>query len=170
MAAFSTIALAMLAGAGAVNQFAGQRKQAGIIEQEGQYAADIYGQNAALADLQATDAIARGAEAESRYRTQIKGLVGSNRANMAAQGIDVSTGSAVDVQRDVEAVGELDALTIKNNAAREAFGYRVEASQYRRQADLARLGARNQAKALRRASLGSLLTGAANVYGIARPR
>jgi len=165
MAALSTVLLAGLAGASALNQFAGQRKQADIIEQEGDYATGVYQQNAALAELQATDAIARGREAEARYRTSAKGAVGANRANMAAQGIDLSVGSAVDVQRDLEAVGELDAMTIKNNAAREAWGYKVQATQYLHQTDMTLRGAKNQARSLRNQSLGSLLTGAANVYG-----
>ena len=71
----------------------------------------------------------------------------------------------MDVQRDTMALGELDALTIRNNAAREAWGYQTQALQDQHAAAMARTSGRNQAKALRQASLGSLLTGAADVYG-----
>lgn len=166
MAALSTLALASIAGAKAIGDFTGQRKQAKIAEQEGNYASAAYSQNAGLAEQQAADAIARGVESESRFRTEVKGAVGSSRASQAAQGIDVGAGSAVDVQHDIAAVGELDALTIRNNAAREAWGYQTQATQYRSAAEYARVSGRNQAKALRTASLGSLLTGASQIAGL----
>lgn len=87
--------------------------------------------NAKVAEAQAADALARGRDEESRFRSELKGLIGSQRAGFAAQNIDVSTGSAVDVQADTAYLGELDALTIRSNAAREAWGYRVQAANQR---------------------------------------
>lgn len=168
MAALSTIMLGALAGTQAIGQFSAQRRQAKITEQEGEYAAGAYEQNAALAELQATDTIARGREAEGDFRTRAKVTAGGVRAGLAAQGVDIGTGSALDVQRDLGALSELDALTIRNNAAREAWGYRVQAGQYQHHAAMTRAAAKNQAKAMRNASLGSLLTGAATIYGVTR--
>jgi hypothetical protein len=47
---------------------------------------------------------------------------------MAGSGgvVDVDTNALL--QQDVAQLGELDALTISNNAAREAYGYEVDAS------------------------------------------
>jgi hypothetical protein len=80
-----------------------------------------------------TDAIARGAEAEGRSRSQTKQILGTQRAGYAGQGVDVGTGSAVDVAADTTALGELDAMTIRNNAKREAYGYQVQAAGFRAQ-------------------------------------
>ena len=87
--------------------------------------------NAAILEARAIDATSRGVDEEQRYRSSVRGLIGSQRAGFAAQGIDVGSGSAADVQADSAYLGELDALTIRNNAAREAWGFRVEAQQAR---------------------------------------
>ena len=142
MAAFTATALALGSLAfGAYNQIrAGQSaKKAGEAERRAAEAsADLAEYNAAVADLQATDAVARGAEDESRFRTTVRGLIGSQRAGLAAGNVDVGWGSAADVQADAAFLGELDALTIRTNAAREAWGYQVQAEDLRKRATIAR--------------------------------
>jgi len=114
-------------------------KQAGLLSQE---AAESQGAladfNAQVADLQAKDAIDRGFEDESRFRSVVRGAIGAQRAGFAAANIDVGFGSAVDVQADAAMLGELDALTIRTNAAREAWGYKVTATDFRKRGEIAR--------------------------------
>ena len=166
MAALSTVALMSMSAGSAISTAASQRQQATGAERQGAFEQGMFNINADLADDEAADAIARGREAELRQRQATRGLIGSQRAALAAQGIEVNDGSALDVQADSASLGELDALTIRNNAAREAFGLNVQAMNFRNQGQLAALGGRNQAKALRSASVSTLLTGAANTYGI----
>lgn len=90
-------------------------------------AAEMHEWNAEVADLQAADAVERGQQEENRFRSSVRGIIGSQRAAMAAGNVDVGFGSALDVQADAAYLGELDALTIRSNAAREAWGYKVEA-------------------------------------------
>jgi hypothetical protein len=78
--------------------------------------------NERLAELQAKDARRRGAADVARSRTDFKKFLGKQRASLAAQGIDIGSGSAQDIQEETQVMSELDALTIKTNAAREAFG------------------------------------------------
>lgn len=94
--------------------------------------------NAAVAEIQAADAIQRGEIEEGIHRTKVKGIIGSQRAAFAAAGVDVNSGSAVDVQADSAKFGELDALTIRTNAAREAWGYKVGAEDMRARGKIAR--------------------------------
>lgn len=94
--------------------------------------------NAHVADQQAQDALERGGAQESKFRSQVRGLIGSQRAGQGASGVDVNYGSTVAVQADAAALGELDALTIRNNAMREQWGYQVEASDLRTKAEIAR--------------------------------
>lgn len=101
-------------------------------------AAELQEFNASVAEAQSADAIERGQEEEHRFRSTVKGVIGAQRAEAAAQGVDVSYGSAVDVQADAAMLGELDALTIRTNAAREAWGYQVQAYDYRKRADITR--------------------------------
>ena len=50
---------------------------------------------------------------------------------MAANGVDLSSGSPLDILGDTAMYGELDALTIRSNAEREAYGYRVQSRRRR---------------------------------------
>jgi len=96
--------------------------------------------NARVADLNAYDAGVRGAEAETKFRTSVRGLIGGQRAGFAGQGVEVGSGSAADVQADAAYLGELDARTIRHNSEREAWGFEVEAADRRLAADVARRG------------------------------
>lgn len=168
MAAFSTLALAALTAAGGASQYFGQRKQADATIAQGDYEARMLGQNADVADAQASDAVARGALAEQKVRGDTRATVGTQRVGLAAQGIDPNVGSAGDVQAEAKQVGEFDALTTRLNAAREAWGFKTQAQDYRNQAALTRAGAANRAGAMRTAASGTLLTTATNLYGQSR--
>lgn len=134
--------------------------------------------NANVADLQAQDAIARGAEEESAFRSQVRGAIGAQRAGIAATNTDVGFGSAVDVQADAAFLGELDSLTIKTNAAREAWGFQTQGEDYRKRAEIARKegvylekAAVTQGNAAKTASnyavASSLLGGGASLFSMA---
>jgi len=133
--------------------------------------ADLADFNAAVAGVQAEDAVARGAEEESRFRAGVRGMVGSQRAGFAAGNIDVGYGSAADVQADTAFLGELDALTIRTNAAREAWGYKVQAEDLHKRAAIARktgvmleATGRENAKSAYLQGATSLVTSGANLY------
>lgn len=79
--------------------------------------------NERIAEMRAKMARKRGGAAEARSRQRLKKIIGKQRAALAAQGISLEGGSAQDIQREARVVSELDALTIKTNAAREAFGF-----------------------------------------------
>lgn len=116
---------------GTVLQTIGQIKSGNAAQELGDY-------NANVAEQQAVDAVKRGAEDEQKFRLGVKGLIGKQRAGFAGQNVDVGTGSAVDVQADAAYLGELDARTIRVNAAREAYGFKVQAENYRRGGDAAK--------------------------------
>ena len=81
--------------------------------------------NRAMAEWRARDAMQRGHESEYLSRRRIKKTIGGQRAAYAAQGIRVDTGSARDVQFETHNIGEIDAMNIKINAIREAYGHRM---------------------------------------------
>lgn len=131
MAAFTALAIATLASAGisAYQQHkAGTAaKKAGLAEQSAaESQAQLSDYNAAVADVQAADAETRGQIDANRFRTRTRGIIGEQRTGFAAGNIDVGFGSAVDVQADATFLGELDALTVRTNAAREAWGFRTQ--------------------------------------------
>lgn len=149
----------------------GAAKKAGELEaQAARENADRLDWNAKVADLQAEDAIQRGAEEESRYRAGVRQLIGSQRAGYAGSNIVVGFGSALDVQEDTAVQGELDALTIRTDAAREAWGFRIEAQDLRQQAGIARRTGQYRAEAGRQQATqqyiraGSTLLGAGESF------
>jgi hypothetical protein len=141
-------------------------KRAGEKQQEAaESQAELGDYNANVAELQAEDAILRGELDEQRFRSLVRGAVGSQRAGMAAQGVDVNHGSAVDVQADAATLGELDALTIKTNARREAWGYEVQGENFKRGAEVTRKGGEYAAEAGRSAQTASRFNAAGTIVG-----
>lgn len=55
-------------------------------------------------------------------------LMGKQRAAFGASGLEMNTGSHIDVQASTAEMGRLDELTILNNAANRALGLNTEAS------------------------------------------
>ncbi len=119
--------------------------QAKSAKDQGKYEGDINNLNASLAGKQAEDAYLRGRESERRSRINTRQTIGAQRAALGAQGIEIDSGSGADIQADTEAQGALDIMTIRNNAANEAWGYDVQATGYRSKAQLARMAGRNKA-------------------------
>jgi hypothetical protein len=102
--------------------------QAAAGAQQG-YLAQLARQRQQLAEQQARDAIQRGQVAEQKQRDLTAQRIGTQQAALAAQGTDME-GSPTDILADTARAGEQDALTIRNGAAREAYGYRVQAAGY----------------------------------------
>lgn len=97
--------------------------------------------NAKIAELGAQSALAQGAKEEQKSRLQTAQLKSSQRTAMAANGIDLGEGSAAQVLTSTDLMGEIDANTIKANAARSAWGYRTQAVDYQNQATMSRAAA-----------------------------
>lgn len=82
-------------------------------------------------------------EAEA-VREQAKQILGTQQVAQAAQGVDVSFGSAADIQQDTRYLAEIDSLTVKNNAMKAAFGIQTEQIQRNLQTSMNSLALENQ--------------------------
>lgn len=145
MGAATGIALASLAVVSAYQQAEAQTMQ-------GEYQKSMFEMNVKLAGINAEDAITRGNEQASRLRSKGKSIAASQKAAFAAQGISTEGGSAEDVMAQTQMFNELDVMTVRNNAWREAWGYKNQAVEYGTKARFASMGARTESQA-------SLLTG-----------
>lgn len=149
-----------MAGAAAIGLLAASAgQQYGASKASGAAAQRIGEYNASIAEFKADDAIARGRDDEGRHRLKTRSLIGSTRTAFAASGVDVNDpdSTAVNVQANIAALSEIDALTIRANAAREAWGYKIEAADATNRGQLARMEGDSRA-------IGSLLSTAGNVY------
>ena len=88
--------------------------------------ADIAEANAAIAEVGAQSELARGQREEQNVRMRTAQLKGSQRAALAANGVDVGEGSALNILDSTDYMGEVDANTVRANAIRSAWGYRTQ--------------------------------------------
>ena len=144
---------------------AGQKQQADASAEASSYNARVADMNATLSERRARDALERGKLEEQQKRNEVAQVAGRQKAAMSANGVDVSFGSPLDVLVDTATMGELDALTIRSNTAREAYDYQVQAANGRADANLSRANAKNTKKGGNLTAFGTLLTGAGKAYG-----
>lgn len=87
-------------------------------------------QNAQSSRTKASDAMARGNIAVNIARNEGKARIGQQVAAMGASGVDVGSGSSLDILSDTSAYNEYEAQRLRSEAMREAWGYEEEAKQY----------------------------------------
>jgi hypothetical protein len=99
--------------------------------------------NARAAERDAQDLLAAGQLEKMSATLRYGAVKATSRARIAASGLQAGVGSAAEVQTSIEAAKEIDALTIDRNAVRAANASRMRAVNYRNEALLARVSARN---------------------------
>lgn len=109
---FLTAALVTVSVASSVASARGQRKAANFATSQGA--------------RMANDAIVRGEEDVTTYRSDLAQVVGAARTAIAASNVDPTVGSAAQVQAETQRLGELDVGRIRANARREAVGLRSQ--------------------------------------------
>ena len=125
-------AVAAVAGAGV--SYMGAQAQGQAAANAATYNAEVNANNQQMADAAAVTALQQGAVAQQQKAYQEDVLIGQQKAGLAANGIDVGSGTAVDLLADTKAAGEFDQLTITNNAARTAQGFENQGINYQNQA------------------------------------
>lgn len=151
MGVTAAVAVALTAAKTTVD-YVGARKAGKAARKQGEF-------NATQAEQQAADALARGEETAAQTGSAARQLTGAQRASLASQGIDISSGSAADVISNDQALSKLDEIQIRRNAQREAHGFQVEAQGYR-------MAGVNQARAYNSQATGTLIGGAADLFNI----
>lgn len=107
----------------------------------GFYQAQVANNNATIERQNAAEASAAG-----QQQAEIAGIKGAAqggqiKAAQAANGIDVNSGSALDVQTSQKEASQLDAETVLNNANLSAYGYTTQAVNDQAQAGQDQIGA-----------------------------
>ena len=144
------IAGLVLTAAAGVQQ-ADAQKKAGQAQEEQSI------ENAKAAKAQGESTVLAAQVAEDRRRQQTRQMLATQRTAFAANNVDMSTGTPMEILGDTAAIGEQDALTIRANAARQAWGLEVEANNSMNQGRMARAAGSN-------AATGTYLTTAASMF------
>lgn len=139
-------------------------------EQKAKAQSQMYTYQAGIADLNRRIALGNrdyaiysGGEEAKRFGMKSAQVAGSIKAKQGASGVDVGGGSSVAVQQSQKQVSDLDTATIRNNAARKAYGFQVEAESDKMQTEAYTSAASNSLEAGNIAAAGSLISGASSV-------
>lgn len=124
----------------------GSYQQSQALKEKGRADEMLANQNARLIELQAEDALFRGRAESAEIKRRSRYLKGTQRAGFAGQNIDVSTGTAAAIAAETDKFAEEDSLAVSNNAFREAWGYRSEATAERFRGKMSRLAAKSEAR------------------------
>lgn len=133
------VVAAIPAALAAASAFAGAKAE----KDSNKWQAQVAGANYATQQALAVDAVARGDTAAAGVVRKGNQLAGRQRATMAARGLDTTQGSPLEILRDTQYFTDIDAATVRSNAAREAWGYKVNATNYQNQAIFAQSRADN---------------------------
>jgi hypothetical protein len=133
-----TIAAISLAAAAASSAVAavGSIQSANAQSNAAKYNASVANNNATIAEQNAQLAAKSGEAQAEQQQMKTRALVGGIKANQAAGGVDVDSGSATDVRSSASELGELDAINIRASAARQAYGYQTQAEGFKSQSTL----------------------------------
>lgn len=144
-----------LAGAAVGLGLLGTFTQAEAQKQSAEFNAKMSERDAELAGIQGKEARLRGLEDEAALREEEERLVADQRAAMAAQGIDVESGTALQLQESVSRSIARDIQRTRTNAIREEWGLKATAGDAAGRAAVQRATGRSQ-------STGTIIGGVSN--------
>lgn len=149
--------VAAIAAAGAYSQAQTSKNQA-------EYQGKVNANNQQTAEWQAQDAVQRGNAEAAATRRKYAALEGTQRAGLAARGLDITDGSANAALTDTEFFSQVDENMVHANAARNAWGYKMQASNFGSNAAAYQASADGQ-----NPMLSGTLAGASGYFSAARP-
>lgn len=114
-----------LQGAGALNSAIGGFYLAKSQKSTLNYQAGMSAINARLAETGAQSVLDQGQKQVAALTLSAGNLKSKQRASMAANGIDLGSGNAAEVQASTDIMKEIDANTLTANAVKNAWGYRT---------------------------------------------
>lgn len=97
--------------------------------------------NARIAELGAQSAMNQGQQQIAALTLKAGQIKSSQKASMAANGINLGEGSAAEVQASTDIMKEIDKNTLEANAVRSAWGYRTNAVSSQNEALMKRASA-----------------------------
>lgn len=130
-------------------------QQAELQRMEAEYQKSNFEFNAKMMRFKKEEIESAGATEAAKVQARAIRFGGTQLVMQAANGNSLSGGDQIAVRSGTQAISNMDAMTIKNNAMRQAFGLEVGATDALLQSSLNSLSAENRANT-------SLLTGGLN--------
>lgn len=101
--------------------------------QQGQVAKQVGRNNQIMSEYAAQDAQRRAGEDALKVQQKASQLKGSQRATMAAKGLDLGVGTQADILDQTDFFGATDVATTRSNGNRDAWSAREQGRQARAQ-------------------------------------
>lgn len=95
--------------------------------------------NARFAEIDAYEAEKMGYSEAARYQSVVDDVISDQRTIMAANNIDITEGTAKELQEESRLTGFLNTLDLQKAARAKALGLKIEASNMRLGVDLNRI-------------------------------
>lgn len=153
-----TIAALVISGLQAGSAIVSSQRQAQALNEQARYRGMILDANRRLAQSQTKDLFRAGEYEVSQIQMLRDRTLGSQRASLASQGVDMTSGSAASLLLETQMMSERDIQTARNNAWQRAWGVQVEAEMQGLQGQMMQAASRAQADA-------TLLTGGLQALG-----
>lgn len=148
-------------GIGVIGQVASAFYSARSVRRNADLQAFMAEMNAKGSERQAQQAFLRRDKEIAALGVKTGRLKSSQRAALAANGLDLSEGNAVEILADTELMKEVDKSQIEQNAIAEAWGYRLQGVQHQNDALFARAQKKGTSPLL--SATTTLLNGASQV-------
>lgn len=143
--------------AGGITQANAATAKGAATQQMNNYQAGVADINAKIARQNADFTLNKGEQEAVQYGLASSQRQGQIKAGQGASGIDINTGTAVDVRASQKMVSDLDMLQIRSNAAKTAYDYNVQAVSNENQANLYRMAGANAVTAASYEATASIL-------------
>lgn len=134
-------------------------------KQADDYKAQVAANNAIIAQRNADAATSAGGVAAQQNDLKTKNLVGQQTVAQASNGLDVGSGTNVNVRQTAVDLGHLDTLTILNNAAKNSAGFKAQGMNFTAESQLDTAAGANAQTASYIGAGTSLLGAASSVSG-----
>ena len=121
---------------GAVKGFQADKAAGKAAQNSANYNAAVSRNNAIIAQRNAQLAAQEGNAEVAAKQAETKAKIGAIAAQQGGSGVNMNTGSAVDVRSSASQTGQLSALNIRSSAVRKVYGYKQQESDYLSQAGL----------------------------------
>lgn len=122
------------------------------------YQQQVAKNNQSLANTQANQAAAAGSAQEDSLGLKQRAVAGQLEASQAANGLDIGSGSNLDVRESQDALNAYDTATLRHDTATKIYGYQVAGVTDQGQAGLYGAQAADASTAGNIAATGSLLS------------
>lgn len=126
--------------------------------QQGKYQEGVADYNARVAENQAQEVRNKATEEENTHREKVQQLLSRQRAQLGASNVQLTSGSALQLQEDTLTLGEADALRIRDTGDSQFSALNTQADLISDQGDMA-------STASKTAAAGTLLSGTASFLG-----